>query len=119
MRAATNVKRTLTILLATNCLTPIAVLIVWGIERLLAALGDESGAIVFGRIGLAAAAFWLLTLVAMLLALTVAAIGSPRIFLTLNAKNSSRISSPAGHPAEPCRKRPLKRPTNFAGLPAF
>ncbi len=70
-------KRILTILLATSCFVPIVVLVLLGLERLLAALGDEAGAIALGRFSLAGGVVWTLTLIGLLLALAVQSIGSP------------------------------------------
>ncbi len=64
----------LTILLAVNCLLPIAVLLMLGLARLLAALGDEAGASVLGRLSLGGGTLWGLTLISLLLALALRAV---------------------------------------------
>jgi hypothetical protein len=70
-------RRILTILLAITCLAPIALLMLLGLERLLGALGDEAGASVLGRVSLAGAVCWALSLVGLVLVLALQALAPP------------------------------------------
>lgn len=71
------VKRILTILLAASGFLPIILVVLIAVERLLGALGDEAGAAALRRIGLAGGIVWIVTLIALLLALAIQAIESP------------------------------------------
>lgn len=62
-------RRSLSLLVTVGCLLPIALVIVLGVARLLAAMEDASGAAVLDRIALALAIVWGIDLVALLLAL--------------------------------------------------
>ncbi len=62
-------RNTLTLLLAAALVLPIAELMMLGLGRLLAAMGDLSGAVVLDRISLAGGLLWVLDLVCLLLVL--------------------------------------------------
>jgi uncharacterized BrkB/YihY/UPF0761 family membrane protein len=62
-------RRALNLLVTVGCLLPIALVIVLGVARLLAAMQDASGAAVLDRIALGLGIMWGLDLVVLLLAL--------------------------------------------------
>lgn len=62
-------RRSLNLLVTVGCLLPIALVIVLGVARLLAAMEDASGAMVLDRIALGVGIVWALDLVVLLLAL--------------------------------------------------
>ena len=63
------------LLLAAFVLLPIAVLVVWAIGALLAAMGDVIGGAVLVRIALAGGILWALGLLALVLALALNSLG--------------------------------------------
>jgi hypothetical protein len=62
-------RNALTLLLAAALVLPIAELMMLGLGRLLAAMGDLAGAMVLDRISLAGGLLWVLDLVCLLLVL--------------------------------------------------
>lgn len=62
-------RRVLTGLLLTAIVMPIADILVLGLGRLLAAMGDQAGAAVLDRIALAGGLLWVVSLVLLLLTL--------------------------------------------------
>ena len=62
-------RNALTLLLAAALVLPIAELLMLALGRLLAAMGDQAGAIVLDRISLAGGLFWTLDLICLLLVL--------------------------------------------------
>lgn len=67
-------RNTLSALLAAALLLPVVELVVLGVARLLAAMGDQGGAAVLDRIGLAGGILWTIDLVALLLVLALRAL---------------------------------------------
>jgi len=70
-------RRIITTLLAAGCVLPIALVIVVGTARLLAAMDDAAGALALDRIALALGIVWAISLVCLLLALAINALGPP------------------------------------------
>lgn len=70
-------RRVLTVLLTIGCVLPLALVIVLGVARLLAAMQDTAGAAVLDRISLGAGIVWAIDLVCLLLTLGINAIGPP------------------------------------------
>lgn len=64
-------RNALSILLATALVLPIAELVMLGLARLLAAMGDQAGALVLDRISLAGGILWMVDLVLLLLVLAI------------------------------------------------
>jgi hypothetical protein len=64
-------RNALSVLLATALVLPIAELVMLGLARLLAAMGDQAGAVVLDRISLAGGIVWTVDLVALLLVLAI------------------------------------------------
>lgn len=67
----------LTILVAIGCVLPLAITIVLGTGRLLAAMQDTAAATVLDRIGLGIAMIWGVDLLCLLLALGINTLGPP------------------------------------------
>ena len=61
-------------LLAVALVLPIAELVMQGLARLLAAMGDNAGAVVLDRISLAGGIVWTIDLIALLLVLAIRAL---------------------------------------------
>jgi hypothetical protein len=70
-------RKTLFRLTVTAIVTPTVVVVLLGVAKLLAALGDEAGALCLNRLGLGAAIVWGTSLVFLLLALGVNAANGP------------------------------------------
>jgi hypothetical protein len=70
-------RRTLTILLTAALVLPIVELVLLGLGRLLAALGDASGAAVLDRIGLGGGIVWVIVLVCLLLTVAIQSLPPP------------------------------------------
>jgi hypothetical protein len=68
MNKTPNLRPWIALLLAGGALFPIAVCVIFGIGAMLTAMGDASGGAVLSRISLALAIFWVLDLIALVLA---------------------------------------------------
>lgn len=64
-------RNALAALLVAALVLPIAELVMLGLARLLAAMGDEAGAVVLDRISLAGGILWTVDLVALLLVVAI------------------------------------------------
>ena len=64
------------LLLVGALMLPVAISILFGLGRLLAAMGDSTGGTVMGWIALAAAVLWVLDLVGLILVQTINSLGS-------------------------------------------
>jgi hypothetical protein len=69
-------RRVLTILVAIGVLLPIIFLVIWGVGRLLAAMGDASGGTVLDRIALGAVLIWAVDLAWLILSLGINAVAA-------------------------------------------
>ena len=67
----------LTILVAIGCVLPLAIVIVLGTSRLLAAMQDAAAAMILDRIALGVAIVWSVDLLCLLLALGINTLGPP------------------------------------------
>lgn len=67
----------LTTLVATACILPLAIVVLVGVARLLAAMDDAAAAVVLDRIALAAGIVWAIDLLCLILALGIEALGPP------------------------------------------
>ncbi len=70
-------RRTLTILVTTACVLPIAIVILLAMVRLLAAMEDTAAAGVLDRVALAVGIVWILDLVCLLVAQGINSLGPP------------------------------------------
>jgi hypothetical protein len=70
-------RRVLMVLVTTACVLPLALAIVLGVSRLLAALEDLAAAAVLDRIALAIGILWVIVLVSLVLAQGIRALGPP------------------------------------------
>ena len=70
-------RRALAVLVALACVLPLAIVVVVGAGRLLAAMQDAAAATVLDRIALAVAIVWAVNLLCLLLALAINALGPP------------------------------------------
>jgi hypothetical protein len=66
-----SLRNAVSYLLVAALVLPMAVLMLLGVGRLLAALGDQLGSAVLDRIGLAGGLLWLLDLVCLLLVVAI------------------------------------------------
>lgn len=65
------------ILVAAACVLPVAIVIVVGVARLLAAMHDESAPAVLDRVALAIGILWAIDLVCLVLAQAINSLGPP------------------------------------------
>ena len=67
----------LAILVTVACILPVAIVIVLGVSRLLAAMEDAAGANVLDRVALALGVLWAIDLVCLVVAQSVNSLGPP------------------------------------------
>jgi hypothetical protein len=67
----------LTVLLTAACVLPLALAVLLGVARLLAAMQDTTGASVLERVALAVGMLWAIDLVCMIVAQTINSLGPP------------------------------------------
>jgi hypothetical protein len=70
-------RRALAVLLAVAVLLPIAELVLLGLARLLAAMGDAAGALAVDRASLAGGALWVIDLICLLLVVAAQSLPPP------------------------------------------
>jgi len=70
-------RRALTILVTLACVFPLAIAIVVGVARLLAAMDDAAAAKVLDRVALAVGILWAIDLVCLVVAIGINALGPP------------------------------------------
>jgi hypothetical protein len=70
-------RRALAVLVTVACVLPLAIVVLVGAARLLAAMQDAAAANVLDRVALAIAILWAVDLLCLLLALAINALGPP------------------------------------------